>query len=200
MLEAMSSEEILSTALDDLLRHPVSCSTTSIRWPILDPCCLKNWSKRFVAATKSVLIFRTPEYRFRNVRDIDSSEVLVVDQQTAQAQVRIECRWRLQRGRRLLANLYTSYFGSGMSSVVFQELREARALAYSASARYSAGSRINAENLMMGSIGTQTDKTVDALAAFIDLIDNMPSSFERFEESVNSMLNRYALQSSISAK
>ena len=78
-----------------------------------------------------------------------------------------------------------------MSSVVFQELREARALAYSASARYSAGSRINAENLMMGAIGTQTDKTVDALAAFIDLIDNMPSSSERFEESVNSMLNRY---------
>ena len=29
------------------------------------------------------------------------------------------------------------------------------------------------------------------MAAFIDLIDNMPSSSERFEESVNSMLNRY---------
>ena len=134
----------------------------------------------------------TPKYRFRNAREIDTSEVLVVDQQTAQAQGRTEFAdgvYESEDG--LLANLYTSYFGSGMSSVVFQELREARALAYSASARYSAGSRINAENLMMGSIGTQTDKTVDALAAFIDLIDNMPSSSERFEESVNSMLNRY---------
>ena len=44
---------------------------------------------------------------------------------------------------------------------------------------------------MPGAIGTQTDKTVDALDSFIDLIDNMPSSSERFEESVNSLLNRY---------
>ncbi|MED5386006.1 MAG: insulinase family protein, partial [Pseudomonadota bacterium] len=80
---------------------------------------------------------------------------------------------------------------SGMSSVVFQELREARALAYSASARYAQGGRQNDENLMLGAIGTQTDKTVDALQAFIDLIDNMPTSSERFDESVNSLLNRY---------
>ncbi|MCG8506335.1 MAG: hypothetical protein MI755_17155, partial [Sphingomonadales bacterium] len=40
-------------------------------------------------------------------------------------------------------------------------------------------------------IGTQTDKTVEALTAFIDLIDNMPVSQERFNESVNSLLNRY---------
>jgi hypothetical protein len=32
---------------------------------------------------------------------------------------------------------------------------------------------------------------VDALNAFIDLIDNMPESNERFDESVNSLLNRY---------
>ena len=44
---------------------------------------------------------------------------------------------------------------------------------------------------MLGVIGTQTDKTVDALSAFIDLIDNMPVSIERFDESVNSLLNRY---------
>ena len=44
---------------------------------------------------------------------------------------------------------------------------------------------------MLGVIGTQTDKTVDALVAFIDLIDNMPASTERFDESVNSLLNRY---------
>jgi len=78
-----------------------------------------------------------------------------------------------------------------MSSVVFQELREARALAYSASATYAQGSRLDDQNLMLGVIGTQTDKTVDALNAFIDLIDNMPASTERFDESVNSLLNRY---------
>ena len=78
-----------------------------------------------------------------------------------------------------------------MSSVVFQELREARALAYSAGASYSQGRRANAENLMLGVIGTQTDKTVDALNAFIDLIDNMPESEQSYDEAVNSLVNRY---------
>ena len=115
-----------------------------------------------------------------------------MDQQTAQAQVRIEfADGVFDEEESVISSLYTNYFGSGMSSVVFQELREARALAYSASARYAQGGRQNDENLMLGAIGTQTDKTVDALQAFIDLIDNMPTSSERFDESVNSLLNRY---------
>jgi len=134
----------------------------------------------------------TPEYRFRRARQVEETELMVVDQQTAQAQVRIEfADGVFQPDDSIMASLYTNYFGSGMSSVVFQELREARALAYSASARYLPGDRLNAENLMLGVIGTQTDKTVDALAAFIDLIDNMPQSSERFDESVNSLVNRY---------
>jgi hypothetical protein len=50
---------------------------------------------------------------------------------------------------------------------------------------------VNDQNLMLGAIGTQTDKTVDALNAFIDLIDNMPESEERFDETVAALLNRY---------
>ena len=134
----------------------------------------------------------TPPIRLRRARQIDSDEVLVVDQQTAQAQVRIEfADGDFDEADTVIASLYTDYFGSGMSSVVFQELREARALAYSAGAAYAQGRLVNAENLMLGVIGTQTDKTVDALDAFLDLFDNMPRSDERFEESVNSMLNRY---------
>ena len=35
------------------------------------------------------------------------------------------------------------------------------------------GGRLNDQNLMLGAIGTQTDKTAEALTAFIDLVDNM---------------------------
>jgi predicted Zn-dependent peptidase len=35
------------------------------------------------------------------------------------------------------SQLYNSYFGGGMAGIVFQELREARALAYSVGARYT---------------------------------------------------------------
>ncbi len=193
MLEAMTSDEIINTEIDELLGLPSD---------------LLNY-KHTIAYTGSmpledlVAVLRrhhnvdeelqdTPEFRFRRARQVEETELMVVDQQTAQAQVRIEfADGVLEPEDNVMASLYTNYFGSGMSSVVFQELREARALAYSASARYAQGNRLNAENLMLGAIGTQTDKTADALAAFIDLIDNMPSSSERFEESVNSQVNRY---------
>jgi len=193
LLEALTTQEIVDTELEELMSLPAE---------------LLNY-KHTIAYTGSmpleelVEVLRrhhtvegeqqdTPEYRFRTARQVNNTEVMVVDQQTAQAQVRIEFADGVYNSDdAVMSSIYTNYFGSGMSSVVFQELREARALAYSAQARYAQGGRENAENLMLGAIGTQTDKTVDALEAFIDLIDNMPSSSERFEEAVNSQLNRY---------
>ena len=193
MLEALSSDEITATTADELLSLPSElldykhtlAYTGSM--PLEDLVEVLRRHHTIEGELKE-----TPEFRFRTARQVDNTELLVVDQQTAQAQVRIEfADGEFDEEDSVISSIYTNYFGSGMSSVVFQELREARALAYSASARYAQGGRVNAENLMLGSIGTQTDKTVDALAAFIDLIDNMPSSSERFEESVNSQLNRY---------
>ena len=121
-----------------------------------------------------------------------NNEIFVVDRETAQAQVRIEFPDGVyDESLSVPSSIYNNYFGTSMSSVVFQELREARALAYSASARYAEGGRVNDQNLMLGAIGSQTDKTVEALAAFIDLIDNMPQSEVRFQESVNSLINQY---------
>ncbi len=193
MLEALSSEEIQNTSLDELMSLPsdlleykhVLTYTGSL--PLEELVSVLRRHHIVEGELKD-----TPEYRFRKTRQFDESEVYVVNQQTAQAQVRIEFPDAdYNSDDTLMSSLYTDYFGSGMSSVVFQELREARALAYSAAAAYAQGGRVNDQNLMLGVIGTQTDKTVDALNAFVGLIDEMPVSSERFEETANSMLNRY---------
>ncbi|MGI9250384.1 MAG: M16 family metallopeptidase [Pseudohongiellaceae bacterium] len=193
MLEAMSSEEIQAAALDELLALPAQLLgykqtltyTGSLPLEELVGILRQHY-------TPAAELQDTPPYRFRTARQVDANEVLVVDQQTAQAQVRIEFPDDVfDEDDSVSASIYTNYFGGSMSSVVFQELREARALAYSAGAAYLQGNRENAENLMVGVIGTQTDKTVDALDAFIDLMDNLPQSGERFDESVNAQINRY---------
>ncbi len=193
MLEALTSDEIMAARLEDLLAKPAEllnfkhtlAYTGSL--PLEDVVAILR--EHYPVAES---LADTPPYRNRRAREISANEILVVDQPTAQAQVRIEFGDGVfNEEDTVAAQLYTGYFGSGMSSVVFQELREARALAYSASAAYSQGSRADAQNMMLGVIGTQTDKTIDALDAFIDLIDNMPTSNERFEETANSLLNRY---------
>jgi predicted Zn-dependent peptidase len=193
LLESLSSADILATPLEELLSLPSDLlgyeHTLAYTGSLPLEQLVETLRRHHPLAGD---LKQTPAYRFRTAREISSNEVYVVDQQTAQAQVRIEfADGEYDADDRVPASVYTSYFGSGMSSVVFQELREARALAYSASARYGQGSRLKDENLMLGAIGTQTDKTVDALDAFIDLIDNMPESEERFEETVEALLNRY---------
>ena len=77
-------------------------------------------------------------------------------------------------------SMYNEYFGGSMNSIVFQEMREKRSLAYSAGARYVTPTK--QENFMYNysSIATQNDKIVDAFTAFNELFDDMPLSEAAF--------------------
>ncbi len=78
-----------------------------------------------------------------------------------------------------------------MAGVVFQELREARALAYVAAAQYIGGYKKGDEDLMAGIIQTQPDKLKEALECFLKLFDDLPVSEERFHFAKESVLNDY---------
>ena len=134
-----------------------------------------------------------PAYRFRRARAPEKTEIYLYEKESAQSQVRIEFPDGVYNDQDATpVQLYNQYFGSGgMSNIVFQELREARGLAYSAAARYVEGARVNDENLMIGVIQCQADKTVDALQAFFDLFDAMPQSEERFAEASQAIVNLY---------
>ncbi len=84
--------------------------------------------------------------------------------------------------------LYNSYFGGGMNAIVFQEMREARGLAYSASASLSRPSRLENPYYYMAFIATQNDKLVDAAKAFDDIINNMPESEAAFSLAKESII------------
>ncbi len=75
--------------------------------------------------------------------------------------------------------------------MVLQELREARGLAYSAGAGYHAGTRKGEQDMMWAGLGCQVDKTPEAVEAFIDILDNLPASEDRFRESQKNLINRY---------
>ena len=110
----------------------------------------------------------------------------------AQAQVRLEFPVGIfDENKMPAAQLFNEYFGGGMAGLVFQELREARALAYSAWAHYFSPTRPEEENLLVGSIGCQADKTIEAVLAFMDLLENMPINQTRWDSAHSSMLSSY---------
>jgi predicted Zn-dependent peptidase len=93
-----------------------------------------------------------------------------------------------------IITLYNEYFGGGMNSIVFQEIREARALAYSASAWYSTASRPDRSNYMTAIIGTQTDKLKNAIAAFRTILDTVPQSENAFNIAKEAIISNIRTQ------
>ncbi len=87
-------------------------------------------------------------------------------------------------------NLFNEYFGGGMSSIVFQELREGKGLAYSSFARLSIPSRKDLSHVIYSFIGTQNDKLDDALSAMYDLLENMPASESSFKAAKEAIVER----------
>lgn len=79
-----------------------------------------------------------------------------------------------------IINMYNEYFGGGMNSIVFQEMREARGLAYSANARYVVPSKAGEAYSFTSFIATQNDKMMDAVNAFDEIINQMPQSEAAF--------------------
>lgn len=75
-----------------------------------------------------------------------------------------------------LIRLYNIYFGGGMSGVVFQDLRESKALAYSAFSTYMAPLKPTRKYVNFSYIGSQADKLADAMKGMSDLLNNMPKA------------------------
>lgn len=77
-------------------------------------------------------------------------------------------------------NYYNEYFGAGMNTIVFQEMRESRSLAYSASAYMMQPQYKGYNYVYQTQIATQNDKMGDAIDAFLEIINNMPQSQSAF--------------------
>ena len=76
--------------------------------------------------------------------------------------------------------VFNEYFGGGMNGIVFQEMREARGLAYNASAYYSRPGRKGEKEMFYTHIITQNDKMMDCVNHFKEITDQLPASETAF--------------------
>ena len=91
-----------------------------------------------------------------------------------------------------MASLFSKYFGTDMYSIVFQEIREFRSLGYTAYSYYTYDYLQRKPGQLFGFLGTQSDKTIDGMNAFKDLIVNMPVRMEKFNASKEALLKSRA--------
>ncbi|HTS45285.1 MAG TPA: insulinase family protein [Puia sp.] len=88
-----------------------------------------------------------------------------------------------------LVEVFNEYYGGGMGSVVFQTLRESKALAYSTYAFYQEPAKQHDKYSMIGYIGCQADKLNEAITGMNDLLNTMPESEKLLETCKKSIRN-----------
>lgn len=99
----------------------------------------------------------------------------------------------IESGRRI----YNEYFGGGMNSIVFQEMRESRGLAYSAWAGLDKPTWPKYNYSFSTYIATQNDKMIDAINTFNDIINNMPESEAAFKLAKEGLIARLRTERTI---
>ncbi len=86
--------------------------------------------------------------------------------------------------------VFNEYFGGGMNGVVFQEMREARGLAYNAYAYYFSPDWKDRKESVMTHIITQNDKMVDCITHFNEILNEMPAGETAFQIAKDAVTKR----------
>lgn len=81
---------------------------------------------------------------------------------------------KYSKEQEVLAYAFYQYFSGDFNGLVLTEIREKRSMAYTAGARPITPTLAGNPMFFYGTIGTQNDKTIDAVTVFMDLLNNMP--------------------------
>lgn len=116
--------------------------------------------------------------------------------------VQADIRWQRQSGtydRNLepTINVFNEYFGGGMGSVVFQSIRESKALAYSTYAYFATPDEPTKNNQVIAFVGTQADKLHEAIVAMQELLDSLPMDAEMLRLAKTSIRKKIASERAV---
>lgn len=132
-----------------------------------------------------------PEGKVFEETENEGTKVFVVDYDMEQAEIIMLSKKKLYDPKDVAAAaIFNEYFGGGMGSIVFQEMRESKALAYSVYSVYRSPSDSAKAHYVMAYIGTQADKLPEAMAGMMDLLNNMPESEKSFELAKKAALEK----------
>ncbi len=122
-----------------------------------------------------------PEPTIFNESENTENKVYVVDYDMVQAQILLVSKDE-QLNPEIIpyARLYQEYFGAGLSSVFFQEIRESRALAYTAMSVFSIPREKKKPHFVYAYAATQADKMIEATDAMLELLNEMPKAEIQF--------------------
>jgi predicted Zn-dependent peptidase len=129
---------------------------------------------------------KSPEMGYKR-KEMTETRITILDYDLKTSEILLLSKGTPFKKAELATNdVFNEYYGGGMSSVVFQEIREKKALAYSVFAVHTSAKDTTKPQYTYGYIGCQTDKTDEAIESMIHILKNMPKDSIKFTQSVSS--------------
>ncbi|RXR18380.1 insulinase family protein [Flavobacterium amnicola] len=167
-LEALTAQELM-----DRIKNLNNYEQTVVYY---GPTPLKTLVSQLQAFHKVPTTFTaTPAAKeFKQIAQT-SNQVLFTDYDMVQAETRwIRNTETFDPNKNTIVNVFNNYFGGGMGSLVFQTIRESKALAYSTFGFYVAPQKKEDQYYMMSYVGSQADKFNEATVAMNELLTKLP--------------------------
>ena len=98
-----------------------------------------------------------------------------------------------------LIRLHNEYFGGSMGSIVFQTLRESKALA-SVYSSYSSPRTADKSHYVTAYIGTQADKLKEAMIGMNELLTDLPSVDANLENAQDAIVQKSEQSASLKTR
>jgi len=173
--------------LVDLIHNLVNYKHRILYYGTRSPEQVRNVLDRF--HTVPVRFKQAPPRKKYPEPPIVKNKVLFVNYDMVQVELLLVARDELFDVSNIpYARLFNNYFGSGLSSIFFQDIREARALAYAAYCAFISPGEPGKHHYFFSYVGTQNDKLPDAMPAVLELLNNMPHADQQFESARESVM------------
>jgi predicted Zn-dependent peptidase len=137
-----------------------------------------------------------PQGRHYTLQPTQQNEILLAPYDAKNIYMRMlhneQRQWQPQEAA--VKALFNEYYGGGMNTIVFQEMREARGLAYNAYAAYVEPSYSDQPEYFFTHIITQNDKMMDCVKHFHHILDSIPESETAFAIAKEALTKRLQSQ------
>ena len=116
----------------------------------------------------------TPE-KFTPINQ-QQNQVLFADYNMVQSEIRwVRNTAPYNAGQEPVIGIFNNYFGGGMGALVFQTIRESKALAYSTFAFYAVPDKKEDPFYTLAYVGCQADKFKESVVAMNELLNDLPN-------------------------
>ena len=189
---SLTDEEIMATSSDELI--DIINKLTSFEHRVL-----YYGPKTFEEAEKSVAELHPISSELKTIQEVDDfkeldinkTSVYIVDYDMKQAEILMVAKGEKFNAEKMpLIKLHNEYFGGSMGSIVFQTLRESKALAYSVYSAYSTPREDDKSHYVTAYIGTQVDKLAEAMIGMNELLTTIPEVQANLENAKEAVIQK----------